>query len=96
MSYLVYIPFEDDLLGWCVSRVFQKTLCKKDESLEHIFNTYESAHPYAPNIKNTWRISIPEAAKLRFYFDKRCNIEGDSLMFYKDEELTTPISKKIT
>ncbi len=99
LGYLLIVPLEDyRLLGWSINKIFQKTLCKEDESLRHVFSTFESAHPYNSNTAETWKVFVPDAMKLILIFDKRCNIDGDSLMFFEDEAMRKPlvsINKKL-
>ena len=96
MTYVALVPLDNEpLLCWCINRIYQRTLCDKDESIEQIFYTFESEHPYGNGVKFVSKIHIPEAGKLRLLFDKRCNIEGDSLIFFRDEDLTVPIAKKL-
>lgn len=92
LQNIICIPLSDaELTGWVAMEIYKRTISNEDESYQHVLYSFESAHPYQPDVSLMGKIFIPGASNIRITFDARCRTGVDTLAFYRDEEMTTEL-----
>jgi hypothetical protein len=92
LQNIISIPLSDaELTGWVALEIFKRTISNEDESFQHVLYSFESAHPYQPELTILEKISIPGAANIRITFDARSRTGVDTLAFFRDEELASEL-----
>lgn len=86
------------VLAWATSLILRKTICLYDESVRHVYASFESKHPYDATHHKPVLVELPFAKSLRFSFDSRCELDNpnDCLSLYAgdvDNEQDAKISK---
>jgi hypothetical protein len=89
---------DEEVLLWVANSLFRVTVSADDESAEHVVFSDESEHPYRPNENVKKHVSVSGATSLQISFDELSCLESgaDFLAFYRDEECTKLINKKLS
>ena len=89
---------DEEVLLWVANSLFRVTVSADDESAEHVVFSDESEHPYRPNENVKKHVSVSGATSLQISFDELSCLESgaDFLAFYRDEECTKLIDKKLS